>query len=406
MLEEQLLPKLESNANQNKGSCSAINCWLTASGTFPNSTLLIGLLFDVMKLMNIILCILLSRDTMYLMIILTAPLVMASLIISIICVYLAFTAIKHQRGTCCALSSSIPLILVGIIAVISMSVGETFILKIPAFSNVQLVTCEDSKGKQKKNAESVPYLKALARYYFVTSSDWKGRYQRLLAINYYLHAVFYARVNNLIVSEDFVEVELDKVYNLQTNGYKDENIITDAISWKDIYMRSPRRNGYRMQKLMHVIYLWSCLQFIVSLLYMIHTQINDSYYTLFIVAGVYGILEIMNYKLAHSVLLKLGFYSCLLLPNWSIVKIRYQRPWRKTLGSVQLMMKGIRRIHYIMFGQYEEIKGLNECIDNENIRSIIAEFAWTHLPSHENIKEFQATCNHQRHSSNLGLVIN
>ena len=62
-------------------------------------------------------------------------------------------------------------------------------------------------------------------------------------------------------------------------------------------------------------------------------------------------------------------------------KIRYLRPWMKTVGALDKMMEDIKNIHYIMFDQFEEIQCLNECVEQEDFRGNISQFMWSKLPT-------------------------
>ena len=88
-------------------------------------------------------------------------------------------------------------------------------------------------------------------------------------------------------------------------------------------------------------------------------------------------------------MLKMCFYSCLILSHFSMQQIRYLRPWNKIVGTIGKMMEDIKYIHYIMFDQFEEIECLNECVEQDDIRSIISQFMCSKLPTCDDIKEFQ-----------------
>ena len=351
---------------------------------------------DMLKVTNFIMCMSMSYETLILASLMAAPIVLSCVITTIyisITQLLFFKRINSGFKACWqSLLVSFAFFLLGLLSTGTISIGMSTTYAHSSWNYTQLITRPDTKDKKKLSAPSLPYLQALARYYFNSSSDHKIRFKRLLAINYYLHSVFYSRIQNLVVPDDFVEIELNQVHNLQLHGFKNENIITNAVSWRNIMKRSNRKGDYRMMKFIHCVYIYSCIQFMVTLSYMIYTQFyNVQIYPLVIACSCYIILELINYKYVQCALLKSGFYSALLLPNWSNQKIRYHRPWRKTVGDVKKMMKAIKRIHYIMFDQYEEIKAMNQYVENEDIAGIISEYAWLELPSYDKIKQFQVS---------------
>ena len=339
-------------------------------------------------------CMVFFYETWILLVILTTPMVLTGMVTGAYFGYFAYVHYQMDK----IVSGRVMMYVVNLAAycatimpfIASVGMAEMCILLI--YKIVQLIVQENPSDEQKKNAPSIPYINALARYYFNNSLNEKGEFKRLLAMNYYLHSVFYKHINDLYVPDDFVEIELDKICDLQKNGHTDQNIITDTVSWSDIMDRSLRKSGYNMLKLLHGIYLWSIIQCIVQMSYLIYTKIEQLEYRIVVLAiciASYGILEMINYKNTHSSILKIGFYSSLILPNWSVHEIRYQIPWSNIIGTVDKMMKAIRNIHYIMFDQFKEIECLNEFVKEKEIREIISQFAWIKLPTYDDTEEFE-----------------
>ena len=388
MEHETLLPQ-QTKPNDYK-KCSAIRYWMNSSTPSPKVVFYLSLLFEMAKVTNFILCMVLSYETMILMVILTIPVALIALVVGAYYVYRQYKIMKNADGILLACVTMFPLCVITVFIIATVSTGMSSIFSCGVWEGVQLILRQETRDPQKNNAPSVAYINALARYYFINSLDETGKFKRLLAMNYYLHSVFYKYTNNLQVPDDFVEIELDKICDLQSDGYKDQHIITDTVSWKDIMSRSHRKYGYRMLKLVKAIYLWSIIQCIVSMSYVIYTISDIDYRIVMMMISIvsYGIFEIINYKIVYSVIFKMGFYSCLILPHWSIQKIRYQASW-DIVGTVDEMMKNIKKIHYIMFDQFKEIECLNEYVEEEDIRGIISQFIWDKLPTYENFYFFR-----------------
>ena len=253
----------------------------------------------------------------------------------------------------------------------------------------------NSKNKKlkEKSAVSEPYIIKLLKYCLDDSLDENDRFRRLLAVNYYLNAIFYNIDPNIKVDDDFVEIELDKLCKLQWNGYKDkEENITKAISWRDVMNRSCRKDDYKWLRFMPAAYRWSVIQFITYFSCFLYVVIGDNVDHRMIIFGsiiaFYIILEGINYRIRDS-LSQINFYCCLILPQWKEKMLKYNVRWKKIFGSEDIMMKEIKGIYYIMFDQYEVIQSLNENMNDNDICGVISEFVWTKLPTYKNIDEYQ-----------------
>ena len=228
------------------------------------------------------------------------------------------------------------------------------------------------------------YKHALVEYCIDNTMKTSHQQQRIFAVNYHLKCVFYMDGNPVDAFKDLVEAESNAIYESHITGFRYHNRFERSTKTsKDILFT----------QIMHYV---SFAIYILLLSWAFPGGLlvaqNEYSKILVAIAFVVGIIcELIIYRVLT--LLKkiiLCYYS--IFPYAFDKDSKWERwPWQARFTSAECMIHEIEEVHYIMFGQYEQLKTTvyNNDVFSTEISSIIVEYLWMPLPKPDNIIDFQ-----------------